>query len=154
MKRNFRPLEEDVADQLRKMRAGQCTTDLAKNIGINRSTLTDALRPGHAINSKTRAILTDFVKGKTAKPDAILPTTVRGDEKPEVSALELAVLQSNFSVGVNVLLPVLKRLFEIDSGTRIAFHKAFSKEIDELHTLGRALTSESVHAVVKKELEQ
>ena len=130
-------------------------TELAKQIGVPRSTLADALR-GQIVFNKTKGKIRQFIAearqevGETVIGDIPLPK-ITGDEQPKIDSAILRILLTEFKIGADLLVATLKRFANGDVGSRKVFHQSFGKEFQDLYTLVRALSSESMLEIVRKE---
>lgn len=77
---------------------------------------------------------------------------ITGKEKPEIDPIRLQCSLVQFKIGTDVLIPALTLFTNSDVGSRAALHAKFGKEFQTLFVLTRALSSESMLAIVKKDL--
>lgn len=157
-----RPLPSEIREWfLNYIRNHNLTVaDMARQIGLKRSTLRDNLDLRHLSSEPTIAYLQLIMDNggplpETPQPEeqkSFLSSDVRGDEKPAIKSDELTALLAIFKIRAHDLVEILKKLVNGDRGSRLVLHDLCTQELADLYVLVRALQSESMRDKVLAEL--
>ncbi len=149
------PLEEGTKERLQVhlLTFGPTKTAWANAIKLPRSTLSDILTGGNVSHKSMQKInkFIEYMDLITTEIEVKTPV-IGGDELPLMSEETLQQLTQQFNYGVVIVIESLKRFVNADVGSRKVFHNTFRDEFKDLHTLVRAISSESVLLKVKSEL--
>lgn len=129
----------------------------SKLLGLGHQTLSSALKGGNVARRtkiKIERHLSKYEKGEATikRIDNQIPMPeVTGKEKPTIPEKMLDMIFLEFKLAADQVNSSLTTLANAGVGDRIAFRKLFKKEFEKLHTLTRALSSESMMVRVKQE---
>ncbi len=147
-----KPLDENAISLIHNfMDKNNCNmTKVADIAGIPRSTFGDMMR-GNNVSRRNRKKIEEFFKKGESYENSIPMPEIKGNEEPSISKEDIYIIFAQFKIGADLLVPALKALANSDVGTRSLLHKKFGREWQELYSLIRALASESMREIVKRE---
>ena len=148
------PLAQNIIDKVKRYLGseGISNTELARRIGIHRSTLSEILKGNNASRKKKEKICSfvkEVIENKSSQAhirpveniNSSLPT-VSGKDKPLIDGSRFDLLVYSAKVSSDSLASVLKEVVNAGPGDRRELRNMLGNELGKLRILTSALASE------------